>query len=182
MTEWENEALKFIVDGDGGDAAARGAPPFQGEVLAGERTFVEGKRAQFADESMIKAMCEAMGFYDSNEIDWMCNCSIEFLLLTHTFFSIMQFSFFFCSFLRPTKREKAFRFFCTQKEKGNKRDQISSHSSSLGASGHHHQPVANRVLFGNDKKKSSTRSRSSRLFLGRANALFCRTMSSCLFG
>jgi hypothetical protein len=84
----------------------------------------------------------------------MCNCSIEFLLLTHTFFSIMQFSFFFfCSFLRPTKREKALRFFCTQKEKGNKRDQNSSHSSSLGASGHHHQPVAKRVLFGNDKKK-----------------------------
>ena len=66
----------------------------------------------------------------------------------------MQFSFFFfCSFLRPTKREKALRFFCTQKEKGNKRDQNSSHSSSLGASGHHHQPVAKRVLFGNDKKK-----------------------------
>ena len=64
----------------------------------------------------------------------------------------MQFSFFFfCSFLRPTR--KSAPFFCTQKEKGNKRDQNSSHSSSLGASGHHHQPVAKRVLFGNDKKK-----------------------------
>ena len=105
----------------------------------------------------------------------MCNCSIEFLLLTHTFFSIMQFSFFFfCSFLRPTKREKALRFFCTQKEKGNKRDQNSSHSSSLGASGHHHQPVAKRVVFGNDKKKNgpSTRSRSSRLVSSVARTRF----------
>ena len=28
---------------------------------------MEGKRAQFADESMIKAMCEAMGFYDERD-------------------------------------------------------------------------------------------------------------------
>ena len=103
----------------------------------------------------------------------MCNCSIEFLLLTHTFFSIMQFSFFFfCSFLRPTR--KSAPFFCTQKEKGNKRDQNSSHSSSLGASGHHHQPVAKRVLFGNNNKKNgqSTRSRSSRLVSSVARTRF----------
>ena len=144
---------------------------------------MEGKRAQFADESMIKAMCEAMGFYD--ERDRLDNCSIEFLLLTHTFFSIMQFSFFFFVLFFVQQREKALRFFCTQKEKGNKRDQNSSHSSSLGASGHHHQPVAKRVVFGNDKKKNgpSTRSRSSRLVSSVARTRFlCRTMSSCLFG
>ena len=142
---------------------------------------MEGKRAQFADESMIKAMCEAMGFYD--ERDRLDNCSIEFLLLTHTFFSIILFFFLFFF----VQREKALRFFCTQKEKGNKRDQQqnSSHSSSLDASGHHHQPVAKRVVFGNDKKKNgpSTRSRSSRLVSSVARTRFlCRTMSSCLFG
>ena len=48
MTDWEGEALKFVVDDDGGDAAAaRGAPPFQGEVLAAasERLWKESVRS-----------------------------------------------------------------------------------------------------------------------------------------
>ncbi len=103
----------------------------------------------------------------------MCNCSIEFLLLTHTFFSIMQFSFFFfCSFLRPTEKKRSV-FFVPKKKKGISGTKIRHIRVRLARVVTTTSRSRSAFCLGTTKKNGqSTRSRSSRLVSSVARTRF----------